>query len=112
MAILFRNTTQNILLWGSAAVLVTCAIVKWKQKKTKPSGTSKWKKVGEISELHIYPLKSGKGIQLQEAECTDFGLKATSAAPVEYQHLRDRYVHTSFKNMGGSPGELSEELVT
>ena len=31
--------------------------------------------VGHVEELFCYPVKSCQGIQIQEAECTNFGLK-------------------------------------
>ncbi|KAJ9591665.1 hypothetical protein L9F63_001810 [Diploptera punctata] len=81
------TASQNAVILGAAAVIVTYVIIRWKQKKTK---TITWRPAGEISELHIYPLKSGRGVPLLEAECTDIGLKSTPAAPTELQNLKDR----------------------
>lgn len=34
----------------------------------------KWKKVGEVSELFIHPVKSCRGVEVKKAECTPLGL--------------------------------------
>ena len=81
------SISQSALLLGSAVIILTYAVLRWKQRNTKPI---KWKKVGEISEMYVYPLKSGCGIQLEEGECTDFGLRSTGVAPKELQYLQDR----------------------
>lgn len=47
-----------------------------------------WRPVGTVEKLHVYPLKSGKKVEVDEAECTRFGLR-TLKVPGKYQ-LRDR----------------------
>lgn len=44
---------------------------------------SKYQKVGAVSELYIYPVKSCKGIKVDSLRCTKLG--------VEYEGVRDRY---------------------
>lgn len=34
-----------------------------------------WQPVGKVSKLCIYPLKSGRKIEVNEAECTEYGLR-------------------------------------
>lgn len=40
---------------------------------------------GKVEELWVFPIKSFKGIQLTEVECTQTGLS--------FQGFRDRYIH-------------------
>ncbi|GLH07124.1 Molybdenum cofactor sulfurase 1, partial [Gryllus bimaculatus] len=49
---------------------------------------TKWRRVGELAELRIYPLKSGASLTLKEAECTDIGVRTTGDEAVK---LRDRF---------------------
>lgn len=35
----------------------------------------KWTKVGEVGQLFIHPLKSCRGIEVEQAECTPLGLR-------------------------------------
>ncbi|PSN39537.1 Mitochondrial amidoxime reducing component 2 [Blattella germanica] len=89
MAVQFPSLSQNALLWGTTVIVATYAIYWLKQRKSH-SVPTKWKKVGEVSELIMYPLKSGRGEQLKEADCTELGLKTTEDSPNEIRHLRDR----------------------
>lgn len=47
----------------------------------------KWSKVGEVEELYVYPMKSGRGRSLNECEFTDFGICVESQGKFA---LRDR----------------------
>lgn len=38
----------------------------------------KWRPVGKLSAIYIYPLKSGKFKEIQEGECTNRGLRCPS----------------------------------
>ena len=42
-----------------------------------------FEKVGQVSKLYIYPVKSCKGIQLSEGGCTKYG--------IEHHGIHDRY---------------------
>lgn len=47
----------------------------WAWRRHHQSDTpARWEEVGEVSELVIYPLKSGRGIKVTEAEATRYGL--------------------------------------
>lgn len=52
------------------------------------SPPKKWRRVGELSELTLFPVKSCAGISLQEAECTEYGVQTVSDGPMK---LRDRF---------------------
>lgn len=41
---------------------------------TSVSYVARWEEVGEVSELVIYPLKSGRGVKVTEANATIYGL--------------------------------------
>jgi hypothetical protein len=84
-----QSTTVVI---GVAAVLLTVAVAWWHQKvQGKNKVPTKWRRVGEVSEMTTYPLKSGKGVELKEAHCTELGLRAINDKTTE---LLDRYVCT------------------
>ncbi|KAG0724910.1 Mitochondrial amidoxime-reducing component 1 [Chionoecetes opilio] len=46
----------------------------WRSEYFYPETPTKWEEVGEVSELVIYPLKSGRGVKVTEAEATRYGL--------------------------------------
>lgn len=82
-----QNTT---LVIGMAAVLLTVAVAWWHQRiQGRKRIPTKWRRVGEVSEMTIYPLKSGRGVDLKEAFCTDLGLRTIGD---ETTQLLDRYV--------------------
>lgn len=77
-----------VLATASAAVSVAILIhlyQKWKINRP----PNEWELVGKVTQLYIYPLKSGKRIPLKTAECTKFGLKQP-ATPNNVYRLRDR----------------------
>lgn len=47
----------------------------------------RWLKVGKVKELYFYPLKSGRGKQLQKCKFTEFGISVNSD---DQFTLRDR----------------------
>nr|CAD7399493.1 unnamed protein product [Timema cristinae] len=49
---------------------------------------SRWRRVGELAELTVFPLKSGRGVQLEEADCTEIGLRTREEGVFQ---LRDRF---------------------
>ncbi|PSN39539.1 hypothetical protein C0J52_12384 [Blattella germanica] len=72
-------TPQNATLFiGTAAVLLTTALAAWLHQRILGRNRipTKWRKVGEIREMTIYPLKSGRGVNLKNAICTDLGLQS------------------------------------
>lgn len=48
----------------------------WWTKKQKPQPPSKWRKVGELSDIMVFPIKSLAPIRMTEMECTILGLKS------------------------------------
>lgn len=90
MSLLETPYKYAILLGTTAtAVSVSFGILlfqKWKRNQV----PKQWEEVGIVTQLYIYPLKSGKRIPLQQAECTKFGPRQTPTANHVYQ-LRDRY---------------------
>lgn len=57
------------------------------QYKKKLKLLEPWEPVGRVGKLYVYPLKSGRKIEVQEAECTDVGLKIKDCRGYK---LRDR----------------------
>jgi len=75
---------STTLVIGVSAVLLTVAVAWWHQRvQGKNKVPTKWRRVGEVSEMTIYPLKSGKGVDLKEAHCTELGLRAVSNKTTE-----------------------------
>lgn len=58
------------------------------QYKKKLKLLEPWQPVGTVAKLYIYPLKSGRKIEVNEAECTEYGLRLLPTAG-GYQ-FRDR----------------------
>jgi hypothetical protein len=54
----------------------------WWTRRQKPQPPSRWRKVGELSDLIAFPIKSLGPIRMMEMECTILGLK--------YGWMRDR----------------------
>jgi hypothetical protein len=80
---------STTLVIGMAAVLLTVAFAWWHQRtQGQKKVPTKWRRVGEVSEMTIYPLKSGRGVDLKDAFCTDLGLQTTED---ETTNLLDRY---------------------
>lgn len=40
------------------------------------SRSQSYEKVGTVAELYVYPIKSFRGLKVDEAECTPVGLKS------------------------------------
>lgn len=49
----------------------------------------KWDEIGVVKKINLYPLRSGHKVELQRAECTNFGMKQTEEDEKVFQ-LRDR----------------------
>jgi hypothetical protein len=78
------------LFCGSVAILVTLLVRWWYHGWKRTSNVpKKWQRVGELSELMLFPVKSCAGISLQEAECTEYGIQTVTDGPLK---LRDRFV--------------------
>lgn len=61
------------------------------QKKKKEYTPGTWKEVGTVEKLSIYPLKSGRRVELVQAECTNLGLRQTEENEKMFK-LRDRFL--------------------
>lgn len=94
-AVTVTSPQSTTVVIGMAAVLITVAVAWWHQRVTGRNRVpTKWRRVGEISEMTIYPLKSGRGVELKEAFCTDLGLRTVIDQTTE---LLDRYVQRGVK---------------
>lgn len=71
--------TATSVVVGSAVALA--AIAAWYKCRNGPP--SKWKKIGNLTELWCFPIKSCGVINLKDAECARLGLKKG--------FLRDRF---------------------
>lgn len=78
----------NTTVLAGAAVLAYLGF-QFFQKKKKEIIPWKWEEVGSLSQLYIYPLKSGHRMEVSRAECTEVGLKQTEVDEKVLQ-LRDR----------------------
>lgn len=47
----------------------------WRRRRT-PVLPDKWEVVGEVSELTVYPLKSGRGVNVKQGKATRWGLES------------------------------------
>ncbi|XP_011268142.2 mitochondrial amidoxime-reducing component 1 isoform X1 [Camponotus floridanus] len=70
--------TQLVLVTAAAVGAGTAVFVTWwwwaKEKKQKPP--SKWQKVGELSDIMVFPIKSLGIVRKKEMLCTKLGLKS------------------------------------
>ena len=81
------------LVGGTAFAVVAVTVIYRKLiqhwKKTVVESAEKmikfWEPVGRISGLTIYPIKSCRGVEVSEADCTLIGL-------TNGEHLRDRLI--------------------
>jgi hypothetical protein len=79
-----------LYLYLPVPVLLALLVRWWHHKRNNTSSVPrKWRCVGELSELTVFPIKSCAGISLQEAECTEYGIQMVSDGPLK---LRDRFV--------------------
>jgi len=56
--------TAVFVIWG------------WWTKKQKLQPPSKWRKVGELNDIMVFPIKSLGIIRMKEMECTTLGLRS------------------------------------
>ncbi|GAB6029587.1 Mitochondrial amidoxime reducing component 2 [Chamberlinius hualienensis] len=67
-----RDLSKSLLGVGLTAAAGVIFIFFWKKKKL----AKKYTKVGEVSHMYIYPIKSCRGIQFNSAKCTIMGLQS------------------------------------
>ena len=75
MVSLHSHDSMTAALGTTAASLAVYYLYKYLTRKS-------WKVVGKVSDILIYPIKSGPPISLKEATCTESGLV--------YRGLKDR----------------------
>lgn len=80
--------SQTVLIGSTLAILTVLGTYFYQRRKNKPP--SNWESVGKVTELCLYPLKSGKRKPLRAAECTKYGIKQRKEDERVYQ-MRDRY---------------------
>ncbi|XP_067015847.2 mitochondrial amidoxime-reducing component 1 isoform X2 [Anabrus simplex] len=87
---LTRTAAITLTSAATAILIVIGAVVvaRRQQRAKKQRKPSKWRPVGEITKIFIYPLKSGQVVELVKADCTDLGLKTTDDHPLK---IRDRF---------------------
>ncbi|KAM4692730.1 mitochondrial amidoxime reducing component 2-like [Discoglossus pictus] len=73
METISKHRTLLLCAVGVGASVAVGWLLFARRKKWKRKG--RLQKVGEVSHLIIYPVKSCRGVSLSEAECKDFGLK-------------------------------------
>lgn len=76
-----QDEVLKILFLSTVAVIVIGGYMFWKQKNNKRKARAsqipiptKWRQIGEVSKINLYPLKSGKHKSLDSAICTEVGL--------------------------------------
>lgn len=80
--------TSKIIFSCSIVTFSAIAAYLYYRKVKKQKLPRKWIPVGRLTEILMYPLKSGYRNQLTEAECTYFGLKQISEKGI--YKLQDR----------------------
>ncbi|XP_040207351.1 mitochondrial amidoxime reducing component 2-like [Rana temporaria] len=89
METLSKHRTLLIGLAGLGAAVAITWLFMSKRKKMHV------RKVGQISQLFLYPVKSCKGIPLQEAECRDYGLKNGELSDRHWLVVKEDKVHVT-----------------
>lgn len=82
------NVNKKLAIAVGAGAALLAAAAAYKNYKERSLKTSKdlvksWKPVAKVTAIHIYPIKSCHGIQVDEAEVTTLGLASGE--------LQDRY---------------------
>ena len=74
----------------AATATVTAAYI-WYRYKNRDQIPTKWKLIGYVEKIAMYPVKSCNYLELEEAECTEIGLKEIQREGEPRKHLfRDR----------------------
>ena len=84
--------TQAIVFGALGAALAGVGGYLMWQKMSGKKYPTRWKQIGTLGEMYIYPIKSGKYLKLKEALCGSLGLLQISDE--EYLPLRDRFIVT------------------
>ncbi|KAF5294893.1 hypothetical protein FQR65_LT10691 [Abscondita terminalis] len=81
-----HSTTQAI----TASVIVGASTVLgyyFYKRMCKNRIPTQWEPIGTVAEMYMYPLKSGKRLEITSAKCTEFGLQSEDPS---LPHFRDR----------------------
>lgn len=78
-----------MLATTSIALVSALGLYLYQTRRKSKKPPEKWEAVGEVTELYIYPLKSGRRVAANKAECTQAGFKQSKEDEKVYQ-LRDR----------------------
>ncbi|XP_049863113.1 mitochondrial amidoxime reducing component 2 isoform X2 [Schistocerca gregaria] len=92
MALSLPAVRGGVAPWLALCVACVAALgAAWMtQRRRRQQPPRKWKSVGKLSAITIYPLKSGRGISLKEADCTERGIAEPASARDGVFRLRDR----------------------
>ncbi|KAM4042442.1 mitochondrial amidoxime-reducing component 1-like isoform 2-T2 [Anomaloglossus baeobatrachus] len=85
-----RHRTLLLCAAGLAAsVAVTWLVLSRRKKKRQ------LRRVGEVSQMFLYPIKSCRGIAIEEAECRDYGLKNGPLRDRHWLVVKEDKVHVT-----------------
>lgn len=71
-----NNVVPTVVVVGAASILTVVGAYFYQRRKKNQIPTE-WTPVGKVVNLYLYPLKSGRAIELNEAQCTDVGVTQT-----------------------------------
>lgn len=69
----FNFNIQSILAATAVGAVTVLGMYLYRKRKRNPMPTE-WKSVGKVKGLYMYPLKSGRRIELETADCTEYGI--------------------------------------
>lgn len=85
----FINGKQFLTIFIPVVILISSVCVYYRKKKD--AIPREWIKIGTVKNLIMYPLKSGKRIELSDVECTNVGLRQIYMEDNLFQ-LKDRFL--------------------
>lgn len=90
-ALIDLHISKSYVLLATTSIALVSAVgiylYQTKRKSKKPP--EKWEAVGKVTELYIYPLKSGRRLAVNDVECMQAGFKQTKVDEETYR-IRDR----------------------
>lgn len=94
----FEGNSTAVLAGTTLVAFIFGGFFIWKEKRkfddyeeskeSKYKVPRRWRKVGEVDKILVYPLKAAKHLSLEKANCTKLGLEQENTTGV---HLLDRY---------------------
>ncbi|XP_063222692.1 mitochondrial amidoxime-reducing component 1-like [Bacillus rossius redtenbacheri] len=100
------TATQSAVVGAGSALVAALGLWLLLRSRRKEQQPTRWRRAGQLSEILLYPLKSGRGLALQQAECTELGLQVVGPGS---SNLRDRFFvifgekHGDHKNLKTYP---------